>query len=202
MRALTFLFLSCFFLNAAEPVLSKRGELIFEDPFAENLKPIWKSSKGLWEVKDGRLVGQEPDGNNHAVHLSDFQEYKGNLIIEFEMLITSNDAEAGIMFHPGKGSSLKGHLGRATLTGKYFRIRRDKSEAVKKERFRKPPVGQWFHLILELVDDTMTAQFNEKSYTIKHEDFQKAYNKKFMLIAGKTVEYKNFKVYKAVAEKD
>ena len=49
-----------------------------------------------------------------------------------------------------------------------------------------------------MVDDTVIAYLNDKEYTIKHEDFKKAYKKKFMLIAEKTVEYKNLRIFKAV----
>ena len=95
---------------------------------------------------------------------------------------------------------MRGHLGRATLSGKLFRIQRDNSRAVKKEKFNKTPAKKWFHLKLEIVGDTVTAHLDDKKYTIKHEDFKKAYKKKFMLIAEKAVEYKNLKIFKAVSK--
>jgi len=199
MKVLLVLFMSCFFMSAAEPVLSKRGALIYEEAFNEKLSSVWKFGKGNWHVSDGRLIGQEPQGNNHAVHLAFTSEIQGNFIIEMDMLIQSNDSQAGIMFNPGKGSPLKGHIGRVTFSGKLFTVRKDKSKVVKKDSFKKSPAGKWFHLTLEVVDDTVTAQFNKKKYTIKHDDFKKAEKKKIILLAGKTVEYKNFKLYKTIA---
>ena len=201
MKILIVLLFSTIFLGAAEPVLSKRGKLIFEDSFSKKLNSAWKFNKGKWQVKGGRLIGEEPQGNNHAVHLAYSPEIKGNLIIEFDMLIKSSNAQAGIMFNAGKGSPVKGHIGRATLKGKFFAIQRDKSKAVKKEKFKKAPVGKWFHLTFELVGDTVVAQFNKKKLIIKHEDFQRVNNMKMLLLAGKTVEYKNFKMYKAIPNK-
>ncbi|MCM8530940.1 MAG: hypothetical protein NE330_07255 [Lentisphaeraceae bacterium] len=200
MKVLILLVFPCLLLGATESVLSERGELIYEEDFSKKLSSFWKSSKGNWQVTEGRLIGQEPEGHNHAVHLSYIPEIKGDVIIELDMFIQTYDAQAGIMFHPGKGSKLKGHLGRATLTGKFFTIRKDKSKAVKKEKFNKAPTKKWFHLTLKIVGDIVTAHLDGKEYKITHEDFGKAYKKKLILLAEKTVEYKNLKIYKVIAK--
>ena len=106
MKIFLVLLFSSLILGEEESVI-KRGDIIYEEAFTEELSNSWKkSSKGDWRVNEGRLVGKEPDGNNHAVHLSFIPEIEGDVIIELDMLIRTPAAQAGIMFHPGKASHL------------------------------------------------------------------------------------------------
>jgi hypothetical protein len=198
MKILTILLLLSLSLGAAEPVISKRGKLIYEEAFTESLSPLWMSKKGNWQVKNGRLIGQEPKGNDQPVHLSFSPEVQGNFIIEFEMRLKSSDAQAGILINPGEDCTIKAYLGRAILTDRSFATRLSKGGVLKKEKIKSSPTMKWFRLTLEVLEENIAIQFNNKEYKATNESLKKVKSKAVILLAGKTVEYKNLKIYEAI----
>ena len=113
MRTFLILLACCFNLQAEpQPV---KGNLIYENSFSQKIGTAWKSTKGKWQITNACLQGEEPEGNNHAVHLRFTQKLEGDFTIKLEMKLLSDGAQAGVMFNAVKGSGLKGHLGRAII---------------------------------------------------------------------------------------
>jgi hypothetical protein len=121
------LLLACHFAAAEDhdqPLMAKRGQLLFEDDFArDDLAPKWKVGKGFWTLKDGVATAAENPADHHGAYafIDPNRLYK-DVIAEFSFKMNgASDLVLNMRDQQYKGAQA-GHILRATINPKKYQL--------------------------------------------------------------------------------
>jgi hypothetical protein len=142
-----------------KPLMAKAGKVVVNEPFdGKELSKKWIANKGVWQVKDGSVVGWEKKEDMHAAVLTLQQPFR-NSILRFSFKREGATGFNVSFNHP------KGHLFRIVINDDGLTLSKDKD---KKDPASKPlvlgkaegalPSGQWHTLQIEIQGDKVAVQ--------------------------------------------
>jgi hypothetical protein len=160
-----------------EPILSKRGDMIFRDSFDGPLKPEWQPAmKTRFAVADGTLYGQpataedqakthdkQHDGKSPAIQLN---VPVGDCIVRYSFKLSDKITAQHLVFNDGTSVTGTGHISSlqlhfrngASLSKKKNAKQEGDADEVLASNEWKPKPGQWFHVLQEMRGDEVVVQ--------------------------------------------
>jgi hypothetical protein len=147
--------------SVLQPLLAKAGKVVVSESFdSKELPKKWVANKGVWQTKDGSVVGWEKKEDMHAAVLTLQQPFR-NSIMRF-----SFKREGATGFNVSFNHA-KGHLFRVVVNDDGLTINKDKD---KKDPASKPLVlgkaevalssGQWHTMQIEIQGDKVAVQID------------------------------------------
>ena len=201
-----------------EPILSKRGDVIFSDSFDGPMKPEWQPSmKTRFAIADGTLNGQpataedqakardkKHDGKSPAIQLN---APTTDCIAHYAFKISDKITAQHLVFNDGTSITGTGHISSLQLhfrTGtslskkKNTKKQGDADEVLASDEW-KPKPGQWYHVLQEMRGEEVVVQIEGGPTLIaKHPRFATA--KTWLSLStwgGGTVSYDDVQIWKA-----
>lgn len=201
-----------------EPILSKRGDVIFSDSFNGPMKPQWQPSmKTRFAIADGTLNGQpataedqakaqdkKHDGKSPAIQLN---VPTTDCIVQYALKISDKITAQHLVLNDGTSITGTGHIsslqlhsrtGAALSKKKNTKKQGDADEVLASDEW-KPKLGQWNHVLQETRGDEVVAQIEGGPTLIaKHPRFATA--KTWLSLTtwgGGTVSYDDVQIWKA-----
>ncbi len=135
------------------------GKLVFEDDFNEDqLDSHWLTTKGLWQVASGTLVGSERVEDKHAAVLT-LKQPNRDSELKFSFKLDGTKA-FNLSFNHARG-----HLFRVVVRDDALVITKDKDKRDPKskvEQLAKTNAdfqpGRWYTMLVEIKGDEVTVQ--------------------------------------------
>lgn len=162
--------------NALEPLISTKGELLFEDSFTEpEPRPEWRALHGTrWEIVDGVFLGlpstkqfqASRDNHTGATPSMLLQVPSRDSILEMSVRISGRLDSAHIGFNEGPTQSTSGHIFRLILDvnkgvylqkDRHSQIAGDKNEILDASDWR-PTRNSWITVLIETQGEEVAAQ--------------------------------------------
>lgn len=204
-----------------EPILSKRGDVIFSDSFDGPMKPEWQPGmKTRFTVIDGALNGQpataedqgkahdkQHDGSSPAIQLN---VPTGDCIVHYAFKISDKINAQHLTFNDGTSVTGTGHISSLQLhfrTGASLAKKKntkkpgDIDEVLASNEW-KPKPGEWHQVLQEMRGEEVVVQIEGGPTLIaKHPRFAMA--KTWLSLStwgsGGTVSYDDVQIWKAEA---
>ncbi|MEM8953100.1 MAG: family 16 glycoside hydrolase [Verrucomicrobiota bacterium] len=182
-----------------QPLMTKPGNLIFEDTLAEKTEG-WKAANGQWEVVDGALQGMELEADDHAATYKRKINFQ-NAIIQYSFKI--NGARATTL----SVNDDVDHVCRVLFNERGLSTQKDDHDhggpdtAVKfttHEMTFDPE--KWHTVLIEIHGDTLLAQVDDEDHVSfgAHELIAEVEKASIgFTIAGESVSFRNLKIWDA-----
>ena len=159
-----------------KPIISKKGELLFEDTFTESApRPEWRILHGTrWKLENGTYKGipsTKEFQENHSHHAGTTPSMLLNVpcrdcIIEMSVKISGELDSAHLGYNEGPTQTTSGHIFRLILdVEKGTFLQKDRHSQVKgdknvilKESDWKPKRDEWITVLIETQGEEVAAQ--------------------------------------------
>ena len=202
-----------------EPILSKRGDVIFSDSFDGPMKPEWQPSmKTHFAIADGTLNGQpataedqakardkKHDGKSPAIQLN---VPTTDCIVHYSLKFSDKITAHHLVFNDGTSITGTGHISSlqlhfrtgASLSKKKNTKKQGDADEVLASNEWKPKPTQWYHVLQEMRGEEVVVQIEGGPTLIaKHPRFATA--KTWLSLTtwggGGTVSYDDVQIWKA-----
>ncbi len=201
-----------------EPILSKRGDVIFSDSFDGPMKPEWQPGmKTRFAIADGTLYGQpataedqakahdkQHDGKSPAIQLN---VPTTDCIVNYAFKISDKITAHHLAFNDGNSVTGTGHISSlqlhfrtgASLSKKKNTKKQGDADEVLASNEWKPKPNQWYHVLQEMRGEEVVVQIEGGPTLIaKHPRFATA--KTWLSLTtwgGGTVSYDDVQILKA-----
>jgi hypothetical protein len=202
-----------------EPILSKRGDVIFSDSFDGPMKQEWQPSmKTRFAIADGTLNGQpatvedqakahdeKHDGKSPAIQLN---VPTTDCIVHYAFKFSDKITAQHLVFNDGTSTTGTGHISSlqlhfrtgASLSKKKNTKKQGDADEVLTSNEWKPEPGQWYRVMQEMRGDEVVVQIEGGPTLIaKHPRFATAKTWPSLTTwgGGGTVSYDDVQICKA-----
>lgn len=184
-----------------EPIMVKKGKLLFEEPFSEeSFKKNWQGNKGRWTVEDGRVKAAEIPADKH-------HQARGHKLVHRDVVLQVAFRLEGAKWL-GIGFDHAEHVCRAIVTSTSFRVQKTtgigpttKSVKLDEAKLQIDP-ARWYTLLIELRGNEMLASIDGKEIVYGEADGGLDVEKtRFALIGGgETTWFGPLKVWEALPD--
>jgi hypothetical protein len=185
---------------AIEPLMTKPGELLFEDNLSEKIEG-WASGNGQWDLVDGALKGMELEADAHAA------TYKRKLTFQDAIIQYSFKLDGARATTFSVNDSVD-HVCRVSFNENGFSTQKDDHDHEGPDtgvKFTTHAMdlepGQWHTVLIEIHGDTLLAQVDdEDNFSLGSHELIAEVEKASVgfTIAGESVHFKDLKIWEAL----